>query len=537
MDNSDSCGVIKRFFGLPITKYANKQNRRKPLTQIDKQSKNQISSVPVLNSLFYKKFHSLSKTEFGTWYATGLLKNQITHNPDTVEDYCRKQHGLFIQSHTQPVSCVAITNNGLLVSGSYDATIRIWDLKKRRQVCLLKEHSCAVIHLAITTNFIVSSSYYEIIMWNIQDTSDRRTIKFTPSVTSMTITNDEAYIFVGLNDCTLRIFNVKKDCEEKSINGKMTAIASSSKYIVCASAARHLLILNISEQRIEGRLHGHRHAINSLAISRECKYIASGSSDRTVRLWDLKQQKEEAVLEGHTYGVSCVAITNDTVHIVSASLDKTIRVWSIEKKTLIFVHSGFKSIILSCAVTDDSSLIVSSMWDNTIAVSGFVDKTERKRVEGHTSGITCAVTSLDRRYTVSGSYDCNVQVWNVLEKKQEALFIGHTASVTCVAITYDSQFIVSGSNDMTVRIWSLAGKEEVGVLRDHTASVASVVITRDSKYLISASHDKHIIAWTLADRKKKVEYYGTEVKSMVVSISSKYLVSVNCRNIARVWKL
>ena len=52
---------------------------------------------------------------------------------------------LFIEAHTNYVYSLAVTNDSkYLISGSGDATIRIWNLLEKRQVSLLRGHTSYV---------------------------------------------------------------------------------------------------------------------------------------------------------------------------------------------------------------------------------------------------------------------------------------------------------------------------------------------------------------------------------------------------------
>jgi WD40 repeat protein len=43
--------------------------------------------------------------------------------------------------HRGGITCVKLTNDGLLLSGSTDRTMRLWDAKKGRQLGFTPEHS------------------------------------------------------------------------------------------------------------------------------------------------------------------------------------------------------------------------------------------------------------------------------------------------------------------------------------------------------------------------------------------------------------
>ena len=61
--------------------------------------------------------------------------------------------------HERVVSCLALLSNGILVSGSFDNTIIIWDAENEREIRRLRGHTCSIRSLAITSDgFIISGS-------------------------------------------------------------------------------------------------------------------------------------------------------------------------------------------------------------------------------------------------------------------------------------------------------------------------------------------------------------------------------------------
>ena len=56
------------------------------------------------------------------------------------------------QGHTGSVTCLAVTDDGLCVSGSWDNTLRVWDLRSGECLHTLEGHSDSVSCLALTSD-------------------------------------------------------------------------------------------------------------------------------------------------------------------------------------------------------------------------------------------------------------------------------------------------------------------------------------------------------------------------------------------------
>ena len=63
----------------------------------------------------------------------------------------------FIRGHTNAINSVAVKNNKI-VSGSWDKTIKIWDLNSGECLKTLRGHECCVLSIAIKNDKIVSGS-------------------------------------------------------------------------------------------------------------------------------------------------------------------------------------------------------------------------------------------------------------------------------------------------------------------------------------------------------------------------------------------
>ena len=99
-----------------------------------------------------------------------------------------------LEGHTSSVSSVAITPDGTkIVSGSYDNTIKVWDIASGRLLNTLEGHTSSVSSVTITPRYkIVSASYDNTIkVWDIVSGRLVNTLEgHTSSVSSVAITPD-----------------------------------------------------------------------------------------------------------------------------------------------------------------------------------------------------------------------------------------------------------------------------------------------------------------------------------------------------------
>ena len=75
-----------------------------------------------------------------------------------------------MQGHTNYIQTLVVTSdNKYIISGSYDRTIRTWNLLEKRQKTVFKGHSSNIMSVAVTKDnkYIISVSYDKTIrIWN-----------------------------------------------------------------------------------------------------------------------------------------------------------------------------------------------------------------------------------------------------------------------------------------------------------------------------------------------------------------------------------
>jgi WD40 repeat protein len=318
-----------------------------------------------------------------------------------------------LTGHQDAVTSVAVTPDGrYVVSGSWDSTVRVWELATGKEVRRLTGH--------------------------------------LGDVESVAVTPDGRYILSGGDDTTLRLWELATGEEVRCFSGHednvtSVAVTPDGRYVVSGSWDRTVRIWELTTGREVRRLTGHLFLVESVAVTPDGRYILSGGDDGTLRVWDLATGNQVQQLRGSDVPViGGIAATLDGRYVVS--------VGSTAK------HFG--DVISNVAVwaCDSWNVVWRATPDITFGPLG---------VPTFGAFRAPAVTP-DGRYVVlaksSFPFYSAVLVWEVATGNEVRRF-ETDKQFRSLAVTPDGGYLVCGCEDGTVRVWYL-GYVRVGRVWD-----------------------------------------------------------------------
>ena len=239
-----------------------------------------------------------------------------------------------LTGHTGTVVGIAFKDNGTLISGGWDNTLRAWNVATGRQRWS-KDVGAEVWAVALPShdpNFIAYGGRinHDIRMRYSDDGDWRGSVEgHTNRVVDLAFMPNSYRLASGSWDRTIRIWDVGD-------------------------------INNLLHVRT---LRGHTREVYSVAWSPDGRTLASASEDGTVRLWNPDNGINFAVLRGHTQGVISVAWSPDGRTLASGSGDETIRIWDVDSHTTLRVLRGYKEFSVNLKQFDGISLAFNSTGD------------------------------------------------------------------------------------------------------------------------------------------------------------------------------
>ncbi|KAI9792159.1 MAG: hypothetical protein M1816_002699 [Peltula sp. TS41687] len=344
------------------------------------------------------------------------------------------------KGHTNGVMCLQFDENeNILATGSYDATIKIWDLKSGKELRTLVGHELPI-----------------------------RALQF-----------DDTKLISGSLDKTLKCWNWRTgECMStyRGHSGGVIGLHFESTLLASGSQDKTIKVWNF-EDKSTYLLRGHTDWVNHVRIHFSSRTLFSASDDDTVRLWDLNTRTCLRVFRGHVGQVQQVEPlppefelddlekgTKDEGYSPGfegeesgAGKDHEWCPHTADMAHQIEEPSTNSSAITSVQDHVDDGLappryMLTSALDSTIRLWDVASGRCLRTFFGHVEGVWALAADTVRM--VSGAEDRMVKIWDARTGKCERTFTGHMGPVTCIGLS--GSRMCTGSEDCEVRMYSFA---------------------------------------------------------------------------------
>lgn len=278
-----------------------------------------------------------------------------------------------------------------LVSSSRDKSIMVWDLSKSDDnygspIKSLKGHSHFVSDVVMSTDgmFALSGSWDgSLRLWDLNLATTR--CRFTghkKDVLSVAFSADNRQIVSGSRDKTIKLWNTLGHCKYTIADDQHTDWVSCVKFspnlqvpiIVSCGWDKVVKVWNLTNCKLKTNHFGHNNYLNTVTVSPDGSLCASGGKDGNCMLWDLNEAK-------HLYTLSAEDSINSLIfspnrYWLTAAVGPSIKVWDLESKELVDTAkpeivgegSAITPDVLSLAWSSDGHTLYAGYTDNIIRV-------------------------------------------------------------------------------------------------------------------------------------------------------------------------
>ncbi|KAI7504396.1 WD40 repeat-like protein [Hortaea werneckii] len=379
------------------------------------------------------------------------------------------------KGHSNGVMCVQFDEN-VLITGSYDSTVKVWDIHTGQTLRTLTGH-----------------------------TSGIRCLQF-----------DDNKLMTGSLDSTLRLWNWRTGQCLRTFQahneGILTLHFNGLRFVATGSMDKTIRVWD-SENKQTFLLRGHTDWVNCVKVDEASRTLFSASDDLTVRLWDLDSRECIKVFEGHVGQVQQIVPlpaefeldeevasgvakgddeNDDTSSVSSAAeslrrdspvpaptakipfwpndddrpapprymltgaLDSTIRLWNVHSSPSLHpltdpnTHNPIKDPHHppEGATSSSHNSLIQLPTDPLTNSHTPRAASCLRTFFGHVEGIWALAA--DHLRLVSGSEDRMMKVWDPRTGKCERTFTGHAGPITCCWLS--DWAVASGGEDCEVRM-------------------------------------------------------------------------------------
>ncbi|KAJ1272550.1 hypothetical protein BS78_06G210800 [Paspalum vaginatum] len=266
-----------------------------------------------------------------------------------------------LAGHTEIVvcidTCVSASGKTLIVTGSKDNTVRLWDAERRSCIGIGKGHLGAVGSVAFSKkakNFFVS----------------------------------------GSSDRTIKVWTW-----DETLGDADDEVPLRAKAVVAA----------------------HDKDINSLSISPNDGLVCSGSEDRTACIWKLPNLVSSVVLKGHKRGIWSVEFSPVEQCVMTSSGDRTIKIWSVADGSCLKTFEGHTSSVLRASFLSRGTQVVSCGSDGLVKLWTIKTNECIGTYDKHDGKVWALAVGRKTEMLATGGTDSILNLWHdcTMEDKQE----------------------------------------------------------------------------------------------------------------------
>ncbi|MDG2224528.1 MAG: protein kinase [Rubripirellula sp.] len=215
----------------------------------------------------------------------------------------------------------------VFAAGDSAGVLRLWDIRRRRSMGVLRGHQGAI-----------------------------NSLVFQP---------DANVLATGGEDGSIRIWDMSQQSESMLLadchDGQaVVAVCYSADGKTLASSGEDgvIRLWSSDDYRPLREFTGHAGPVRSIAFSADGKLLISGSNDRTLRLWDTETGDAIRTMAGHAGMVLAVCFSPSGQYAFSGSNDGTIRAWKTDSGELAAIINGHHDGIQTIEFLRDQQTLV-----------------------------------------------------------------------------------------------------------------------------------------------------------------------------------
>ncbi|RHY51342.1 hypothetical protein DYB30_004395 [Aphanomyces astaci] len=407
-----------------------------------------LPSSPLLLSTCHAPMWTTSSSNNMELHASSAPSSQydldtvIRRKLSNVSDASSSSDNVLIAT-SSPISCLAVQGQHV-VAGCIDGSMHLY--ANDAVTHHLDGHGAPITHAQVRGHAVVSTSYDATVrVWNLHayGTSPRSRPK--PPFLRFLAATDTEWACRVLRGHTSPVVALELG-KQLAVDRVLLATGSWDKSIRIWDSTKEASVLHLA----------HASAITCLKFLATSSVLVSGDAGAGLDVWDVVHGgRKKGHFTAHRSGITELQVAGD--RLVSASNDRSLKVWDVHFRSgqscthVLMGHSGPVTCVALGGPADPT--ICSGSADGVVKVWDLraTGKGARLELTGHGGRIT----TLQRDFTkvISGSEDGTLRVWNMYTGVCGQVLAGHRSGITGVG--FHDPNLLSVSWDGTVRVWDV----------------------------------------------------------------------------------
>ncbi|XP_076632877.1 transducin beta-like protein 3 isoform X1 [Colletes latitarsis] len=494
---------------------------------------------------------------------------------------------LWKSMHKGPVVRIAhCSERNLMISGSSDGIVKLWDLERHACINNLKGVTGVVsvlaFHPIVEKNLVFAvGDDFKIHGWNIVSGKEEMVLSgHFSKVTSLSFHKDGNFMISSGRDRVLILWNIStalsvrvlpvyEEMEDTFVLSRNISlpVPVHDEKDICVAAAGEKGIVRIWEMRSGREIYAQKNSISSavkegenLSITRllhndQNNTFAVVTVDHNIIVYSLETFECLKQLVGYSDEIlDIVYLGEDQSHIAVATNSCNIKLYKASNMNCELLY-GHTDIVLSLATTPANAyLLISSAKDNSVRVWLMSKETAKvsciASATRHTASVgSIAISQMSTKFFASVSQDSCLKLWNLanaLEVSGEACtlnvvhtVLAHQKDINSVTISPNDKLIATGSQDKTAKLWSADDLQLLGVFNEHRRGVWCVRFSPIDQVLLTTSADCTIRLWSLTELNclKTLEGHESSVLKAEFLTHGMQLITASGDGLLKLWSI
>jgi len=442
------------------------------------------------------------------------------------------------------------------LSGSWDKTLKLWEVATGRYVRIFEGHTDAVtaVCLSLDGRWALSGSWDDTLkLWDVATGQCVRTFEgHAGYVSSVCLSADGQWAISG--SClgkTLKFWEVATGRCVRTIKGdsghvNSVCLSADGRWALSGSRGKTLKLWEVTTGHCMRTFEGHTDAVIAVCLGSDGRWALSGSVDKTLRLWDVAtgQCVRVCTLGGYAGFVSAICLSADGRWALSTGRrhddqndedddnnpDRALRLWDVATgrcvRTFEGCHSGLNIVSPSgiCLSADGSWALRSEpgalrLWEISLPALPFFPALRLSHVKSHAQLL-----------------DSERKMSDLLKVAGEAL--REARYVSALTVLSEARAVPErGREPKILDMWAelslvsqkvgLRGCWTAVVFEGHASYVSSVCLSADGQWALSGSGDKTLKLWDVSTGccVRTFEAHTAHLSSVCLSADGRWAIS------------